>query len=262
MVRIFRGDFPPGGRLPPERHLAVELGTDRTSLRMALKQLSRMNLVTPRHGSGIEVNDYRVHGGLEVLAALFALDQAPVEGSFIVEAIDFWLESFSMTAAKAVVRMSLDELREVERVLDRAIAAGAAGDTETVVACGMEMMDAMARFSGSVFFRMLNNSTRSVRARMMRMLPETVDLTAAFGEQKQMLRNAALQRPGEEQARAAILGALRRLTANLRERLLFAERTPNEEPAKPSGRGDGRRRRHRARERAALRRARRDPPPD
>ena len=92
MPRIFRGDYPPGSRLPAERHLARELGVDRTTLRMALKQLARMGLLQARHGSGIEVNDYRLTGGLDVLAAMFSLDELPLEGSFIVEALDFWLE--------------------------------------------------------------------------------------------------------------------------------------------------------------------------
>src|SRR5262245_23648563 len=72
MLRIFRGDFPPGRRLPPERQLAADLGVDRTTLRMAVKQLGRMGLVVARHGSGIVVSDYRLTGGLDVLAAMFA----------------------------------------------------------------------------------------------------------------------------------------------------------------------------------------------
>src|SRR5262245_50189245 len=121
MTRIFRGEFPAGSHLPAERQLAVELGVDRTTLRMALKQLQRMNLLVARHGSGIEVNDYRTCGGLDVLAAMFALEEVPLEGSFIVEALDFWLEIFAMTCAKAVVRLSLEDMRGIERLMDKAI---------------------------------------------------------------------------------------------------------------------------------------------
>src|SRR5215831_17617784 len=131
MTRIFRGDYPAGTHLPAERVLAAQLKTDRTTLRMATKQLQRMNLVTAHHGSGIEVNDWRRTGGLDVIAALFSLEEVPLEGSFVVEALDFWLEVFSVTCAKAIVRMSLADMREIESHMDAAIEAG--NDTEALV---------------------------------------------------------------------------------------------------------------------------------
>ena len=219
MLRIFRGDFPPGSRLPAERHLARELGVDRTTLRMALKHLAQMGLITARHGSGIEVSDFRLTGGLDVLAAMFSLDELPLEGSFIVEALDFWLESFSMMSAKALSRMSLEDMRGVERLLDRAIAARA--DPEARLAAEMDLQDELARLSGGVLFRMLNNSTRTLRVRLMRLFAETTDVTVWLEQQKQMLRAAALERPDEEATRTAILRSLRPLTGRLRERLLF-----------------------------------------
>src|ERR1700733_4735385 len=124
LVRIFRGELAAGSRLPPERHFAEELGVDRTSLRMALKQLQRMGVLVARHGSGIEVRDYRVDGGLEFLAAIFSQPDIPLEGTLVVEALDFWLEIFSTTGAKAFVRMSLDDVRTAEHLLDTAAAAG------------------------------------------------------------------------------------------------------------------------------------------
>lgn len=220
MIRIFRGDFPPGTRLPAERQLARQLGVDRTTLRMALKQLQRMNLLRARHGSGIEVNDFRVTGGLDVLAAMFALEELPLEGSFIVEGLDFWLESFAMTAAKALVRMSLDEMREVERLMDAAIAAG--DDVDALIAAELALQDTLARLSGSVLFRMLNNSTRTLRERLMRLLHQTVDdVEEWFRGQRTLLREVAASHPSEEQVYVGLLAALKQLTAGLRQRLLF-----------------------------------------
>ncbi len=219
MLQIFRGDHPIGERLPAERQLAAELGTDRTTLRMALKQLQRMKLLVARHGSGVVVNDWREHGGLDVLAAMFSLEQLPLEGSFIVEALDFWLEMLGTMVAKAVGRMSLDEMRGIERVLEAGIAA--AGDPDATAAAVMEVQDRFAALSGSVFFRMLSNSTRSVRARISRMLHDTVDVEEALGEMRQLLRTAALRRPGEDEARRALIAALRRTSEGLRARLLF-----------------------------------------
>jgi DNA-binding FadR family transcriptional regulator len=218
MTRIFRGDFPPGTHLPAERVLAAQLKTDRTTLRMATKQLQRMNLVTAHHGSGIEVNDWRRTGGLDVIAALFSLEEVPLESSFVVEALDFWLEVFSVTCAKAIVRMSLDDLREIESHIDAAIESGTG---EGVVEAELAIQDTFARLSGSTLFRMLNNSTRSVRARMTRALIETTDVRTWLAAQKTLLRTAMLSRPKEAVAHAGLLENLKRLTAPLREQLLF-----------------------------------------
>ena len=225
MSKIFRGEFPPGSRLPAERLLATQLGVDRTTLRMALKQLQRMNLLVARHGSGIEVNDYRVEGGLDVLSAMFALDDVPLEGSLVVEALDFWQEAFSVTAAKAIARMSLEDLRRIEALLDRSIAA--IGKVDAFLEAQLAIQDELARLSGSVMFRMLSNSTRPVRRRIMRLLPESMDMRASLDEMKQALRLAVATRPGEAAIRDGLLDALQRQSAALRERMLLERPAPN-----------------------------------
>ncbi len=230
MGKIFRGEFPAGSRLPPERLLATQLGVDRTTLRMALKQLQRMNLVAVRHGSGIEVNDYRRHGGLEVLAAMFAQDDVPLDAGLVIEAIEFWQEGFSMTAAKAIARMSLDDLRALEALLDRSIVS--LDDVDAFLDAQLAIQDELARLSGSVLFQMLSNSTRPVRRRIMRLLPQTTDMRASLEEMKQMLRLAALTRPPEDAIREGLLLALTKQTAVLRERLLL--RSPLDEPRAPA----------------------------
>jgi GntR family transcriptional regulator, transcriptional repressor for pyruvate dehydrogenase complex len=216
LVRIFRGELAAGSRLPPERHFAEELGVDRTSLRMALKQLQRMGVLVARHGSGIEVRDYRVDGGLEFLAAIFSQPDIPLEGTLVVEALDFWLEIFSTTGAKAFVRMSLDDVRTAEHLLDLDRFSDAI----------VETTDLLARLSGSVLFRMLNNSTRPLVRRMARLLPGTADVTTWLRATKTLLRTAALARAPEELVRSGLLGALRVLTGDLREQLLVGGDTP------------------------------------
>jgi DNA-binding FadR family transcriptional regulator len=224
MRRIFLGEFAPGTRLPPERRLAVDLGVDRTTLRMALKQLQRMNLVTVRHGSGIEVVDYRTHGGLDVLAAMFALEGLPLDGAFLVEALDFWLESFSMTAARAIARMTLEDLRTLEKLLDRSIAS--VRDPDAFVESEIAIQDALAAMSGSVIFRMLSNSTRPLRRRILRVMPTTVDVRASLESMKRMVRMAAVTRPDEATIRTGLLAALKDQSANYRRQLLLDEPKP------------------------------------
>jgi DNA-binding FadR family transcriptional regulator len=220
LVRIFRGELAAGTRLPPERQFAEDLGVDRTTLRMALKQLQRMGVLVARHGSGIEVRDYRVHGGLDVLAAIFSQPDIPLEGTLVVEALDFWLEIFSTTGAKAFLRMSLDDARTIERLLEEA--ASASKDLDRFAQAIVDMTDMLARLSGSILFRMLNNSTRPLVSRMARLLPRSADVPSWLRAMKMLLRTAALARAPEDVVRAGLLGALRALTGDLREELLLA----------------------------------------
>ncbi len=49
---ILSGELQPGDSLPPERELATMLGISRPSLREAIRVLSALNVVEPRHGGG------------------------------------------------------------------------------------------------------------------------------------------------------------------------------------------------------------------
>jgi GntR family transcriptional repressor for pyruvate dehydrogenase complex len=52
---IVSGDLGSGDALPPERDLAVRLGISRPSVREAIRVLTAMNVVEPRHGGGTYV---------------------------------------------------------------------------------------------------------------------------------------------------------------------------------------------------------------
>lgn len=224
LSKIFRGEFPAGSRLPAERLLAAQLGVDRTTLRMALKLLQRMNLVVARHGSGVVVNDYRAHGGLDTLAAMFTLEDVVLDASLILEALDFWLDGFTMTASKAIARMTLDDFRGLERLLDDSLAV--VGDPDAFLDVQLALQDELARLSGNVMFRMLSNSTRAMRRRLMRSLPEALDMRESLEGLKKLLYIALATRPGESTIRAALHEALGRQTIALREYILLPRAVP------------------------------------
>lgn len=68
--RILSGEFPKGSRLPAERLLAARLDVTRNTLRSALGRLEGEGLLEIRQGRGASVLDYRVHGGLGLIAHL------------------------------------------------------------------------------------------------------------------------------------------------------------------------------------------------
>ncbi len=69
--RILSGELKPGERLPPERELAPQLGTNRNTLREALRNLEAQGLIKARHGDGVWVLDFRRTGELGLLTHYF-----------------------------------------------------------------------------------------------------------------------------------------------------------------------------------------------
>lgn len=65
--QILKGHYEFGERLPPERQLASYFGTSRSTVREALRQLERTNLITRRMGSGTFVS-YREYTDEEEIA--------------------------------------------------------------------------------------------------------------------------------------------------------------------------------------------------
>ena len=72
---IDRGDYPPGGRLPPERELAEQFQVGRPTVREALIALEITGYVDIRTGSGVYVNEPAARR----LVRSFELDVGPFE---------------------------------------------------------------------------------------------------------------------------------------------------------------------------------------
>src|SRR6188768_4078926 len=68
--QILGGQLAPGERLPGERELAAKYGTNRNTLREAVRRLEQARLVTVRHGQGVTVANFRRTGTMELLSPL------------------------------------------------------------------------------------------------------------------------------------------------------------------------------------------------
>jgi DNA-binding FadR family transcriptional regulator len=69
-MAILRGEVAVGERLPPERELAPRFGTNRNTLREAIRSLEAQGLVAARQGDGVRVLDFRATGELSLLPEL------------------------------------------------------------------------------------------------------------------------------------------------------------------------------------------------
>lgn len=70
---ILSGAFAVGARLPPERKLAEDFAVNRVTVRAALTTLVSEGLLAIRQGSGAQVTDFRITGGLALLPAWIRL---------------------------------------------------------------------------------------------------------------------------------------------------------------------------------------------
>src|ERR1051325_8177695 len=66
--KILSGELKAGERLSGERELAIKYGTNRNTLREAVRKLEQARLVTVRHGQGVTVADFSRTGTPELLA--------------------------------------------------------------------------------------------------------------------------------------------------------------------------------------------------
>ena len=109
------GEYAPGGRLPPERDLAKQLGVSRPSVREALIALEVEGYVEVRMGSGVYVSDRRSEGGSRLAA-----DSGPFElirARWMIESECAALAA--KEATKAQVKAIEGALDEMETARDR-----------------------------------------------------------------------------------------------------------------------------------------------
>lgn len=76
---VLSGHYRPGDDLPAERLLAQELGTNRGSLREALRMLEGSGLFEARRGYGMRVLDFREHGMLSLFPAFVTEELVPLQ---------------------------------------------------------------------------------------------------------------------------------------------------------------------------------------
>jgi GntR family transcriptional regulator, transcriptional repressor for pyruvate dehydrogenase complex len=201
IARVFTGELCAGELLPPERTLAIELGVDRTSLRMALRQLTRMKLMRAARGSGITVLDYRKHAGIDFLAAVLEISGLELGGAFLLEALDHWIAAMPALVARAFARATPADVRGLDArfaVQLKLIENGAALDQ--VVEVELDIQDALIALVGSTALDLLANSTRGLRRKLGRMLLDFVDARELVKRQRAQVRSV-LKGPQRTDAR-------------------------------------------------------------
>jgi DNA-binding FadR family transcriptional regulator len=232
VARVFAGDLAPNERLPADRELAVLLGIDRTSLRMALQQLSRLGVLKIVHGSGVRVLDFREHAGLDFLALVFSLPGLSLGGSYLQQVLDDWINVMPAVLGRALVAMT----HEDKRLLDAAMAEqlsvldqrGAANATAVrLIDLEIALQDRVIRTLGNTCLILLGNSSRPLRRQLVTLFFETIDVRCHVTAQRALiLELIAGQQLSAEAIAAAYRDYLLQNTQPLRERLLKMPMNP------------------------------------
>jgi DNA-binding FadR family transcriptional regulator len=151
---VLDGRYAPGDRLPPQRALAAELGVNMASLREGIKRLEQLRLVEVRHGDAMRVQDWRAHGGLDVLA--YAATADPALTGALFEARRLLLREAARLAAQ---RRTPDHERALAEL---AGAFAAAPDDATAQMLDLAFMQTLIDAAGNLIFQLIINSIREL----------------------------------------------------------------------------------------------------
>ena len=179
--RILRGELRPGSRLQPERELAVSYGTNRNTLREAVRRLEEGRLVAVRHGQGVTVSDFRRTGDLSLVTEFLEAQPTPSEAVLLLSDIlepRTWL--LSHAAIMAARRADQKDLQRLNDIAELVIAAFAAQDVP-VLARGFErFIDALIDAGHSLALRWIANPMIDAFRQALERFPELWVLDPAF----------------------------------------------------------------------------------
>lgn len=176
--RIFFRHDAPGVKLPTERQLALDLGVDRTSLRVALKHLESMKVLDIRQGGGIYVRDYQKHAGIEFISTVFEILEAEgkldqIDQFLIEETWEFWVAFMPDILKMAVHRYTMRDLRNLMGILDEELKCIA--DRDQLVDLEVRSQDLVAEIANNLLVLLLMNTSRALRRRMLGLLFHLLD---------------------------------------------------------------------------------------
>ena len=156
--QILRGVLSAHERLPGERELAARYGTNRNTLREAVRKLEQARLVTVRHGHGVTISDFRKTGTMELLPPFLETGPEPAEIAHILKDIlPARLMVIEFAARLAVQRADKEDIERLRDISELLVAAFDRGDP-TVVGHGFHRwLDALIDAGHSVAVRWIAN---------------------------------------------------------------------------------------------------------
>lgn len=170
--QILSGKLAPGTRLPPERKLASAYGTNRNTLREAIRMLEQVNLVSVRHGQGVTVLDFRQEGTIDLLEPFLVHGTEPREK---VRAVGDLLSArtrvLEYAMELAIERATPEDVAHLREVADRLFEAWDAQDRQTIAHVYSDWLDALIDAARSLPARWIANPMLELNERLTERFP-------------------------------------------------------------------------------------------
>ncbi len=175
---IFQNRLKPGDKLSTERELSIEMDVDRTSLRIALKQLESMQVLDIKQGDGIYVKNYLQNAGIDFLRMLFLYqeeddDEIVVDEYIIDEVWEFWIEFMPLMLKMAMKRISTRDIKMLMDLLNEELEN--IDDRKKVTKLEVQQQDLIAEKTSNLLFLLISNSTRPMRNKMVELFVGLID---------------------------------------------------------------------------------------
>ena len=167
--QIFIRQHKPGDKLPPERQLAKDIHVDRASLRIALKHLELMNVLTIRQGDGVYVRDYMKGASIDFLRMLFLQTEEPdnewVTDPYILDEIwEFWVFFLPESLKIAATRFAPRDIKVMMDIFDEELAS--LNDRTRVVELELKSQEFVAEVGNNIVVILLMHTCRPLRKKM------------------------------------------------------------------------------------------------
>jgi DNA-binding FadR family transcriptional regulator len=197
---IVRGKVSPGDTLPPERTLARRFQVTRNTVREALRYLEQRRLVRVRQGSGVTVQDYLAHTGLEFVVDLL---RSAEDGAALMREV----AEARVVIGRALVHHAIDTLRpESLEPVGQAVedfaaeASRPSPDVRRLQELDFEVHSRLMRAGGNRAIVLLHNSIRHIYGHLAQLfVPLMADPRRIAGDYREIYQ--ALLRGDRERAR-------------------------------------------------------------
>jgi GntR family transcriptional regulator, transcriptional repressor for pyruvate dehydrogenase complex len=116
LKKIIKGQIKVGQKLPTERNLALDLEVNRSTVREALKKLESLDVIEIRHGDGVYVKNYLESPNLELVNALFYLDDT-LDTDILMTLLELRRILVPEMASIAAVNRSDEDIKTLEEIV-------------------------------------------------------------------------------------------------------------------------------------------------
>lgn len=200
-AQILDGRLAPGDAVPSERALAEDHGVNRHAVREALKRLQQAGLVRISQGGATRVQDWRDHGGMDLLLDL-VLTGGPVPPVEVLRSVLELRALVGVDVARRFVAGAEASERERAARLVEASADAVGGPPARLVDGYAEVWRALVDGTGNLAYRLMLNSLNDALATY----PE-LSLSLLPGDVEALRRLAIAIRTGDVDGAVALVAA-------------------------------------------------------